>query len=81
VVCDEHGIGGGGVYCGDNDAQLGRINLIYREASDGKRAYTISRACSLCLYFNGRMALILISILYVYSAGLCPYYMLYHTPI
>jgi len=22
VVCDEHGIGGSGEYCGDNDAQL-----------------------------------------------------------
>jgi hypothetical protein len=27
VVCDEHGIGGGGKYSGDNDAQLGRINF------------------------------------------------------
>jgi hypothetical protein len=28
VVCDEHGIGGGGgEYCGDNDAQLDRINV------------------------------------------------------
>jgi hypothetical protein len=25
VVCDEHGIGGSGEYCGDNDAHLGRI--------------------------------------------------------
>jgi hypothetical protein len=25
VMCDEHGIGGDGEYCGDNDAQLGRI--------------------------------------------------------
>jgi tubulin beta len=32
VVCDEHGIGGGGEYCGDNDAQLGRINVFYHEA-------------------------------------------------
>jgi tubulin beta len=29
VVCDEHGIGG------DNDAQLGRINVFYHEASSG----------------------------------------------
>jgi tubulin beta len=36
VVCDEHGIGGGGEYCGDNDAQLGRINVFYHEASGGK---------------------------------------------
>jgi tubulin beta len=27
VLCNEHGIGGEGEYCGDNDAQLGRINL------------------------------------------------------
>jgi hypothetical protein len=27
VVCDEHDIGGGGEYCGDNDAKLGRINV------------------------------------------------------
>jgi tubulin beta len=37
VLCDEHGIGGDGEYCGDNnDAQLGRINGIYHEASGGK---------------------------------------------
>jgi tubulin beta len=36
VVCDEHGIGVGGEYCGDNDAQLGRIKVIYREASGSK---------------------------------------------
>jgi tubulin beta len=35
VVCDEHGIGGSGEYC-DNDAQLGRINVFYHEASGGK---------------------------------------------
>jgi tubulin beta len=29
VVCDEHGIGGSGEYCGDNDAHLGRINVLY----------------------------------------------------
>jgi tubulin beta len=28
-------IGGDGEYCGDNDAQLGRINVFYNEASDG----------------------------------------------
>jgi hypothetical protein len=27
VLCDECGISGGGKYCGDNDAQLGRINV------------------------------------------------------
>jgi len=36
VVCDENGIGGGGEYCGDNDAQLDRINVFYHEASSGK---------------------------------------------
>jgi tubulin beta len=38
VVCDESGIGGGGEYCGDNDAQLGPISLFYHEASGGKCA-------------------------------------------
>jgi tubulin beta len=33
VACDEHGIGGGGEYCGDNDTQLGRIGVFYHEAS------------------------------------------------
>jgi hypothetical protein len=28
VLCDESGIGGDGEYCGDNDAQLGRINAL-----------------------------------------------------
>jgi hypothetical protein len=31
-VCDEHGIGGSGEYCGDNDANLGRINVFNHEA-------------------------------------------------
>jgi hypothetical protein len=39
VLCDEHGIGGDGEYCGDdNDAQLGCINVFYYEASGGKYA-------------------------------------------
>jgi hypothetical protein len=38
VVYDEHGIGGDGEYCGDNDAQLGRINVLYHEALGGKCA-------------------------------------------
>jgi tubulin beta len=38
VVCDEHCIGGGGKYFGDNDAQLGRINVFYHEALGGKYA-------------------------------------------
>ena len=36
VVCDEHGIGGDVKYCGDNDAQLGCINVFYQVASGGK---------------------------------------------
>jgi tubulin beta len=36
VLCDENDIGGGGEYCGDNDAQLGRISLFYHGASGGK---------------------------------------------
>jgi tubulin beta len=36
VLCEEHGIGGDSEYCGDNDAQLGRINVFYYEASSGK---------------------------------------------
>jgi tubulin beta len=36
VLCDEHGIGGDGEYCDGNDAQLGRINAFYYEASGGK---------------------------------------------
>jgi tubulin beta len=36
VLCDEHGIGGDGEYCSDNDAHLGRINVLYHEASGDK---------------------------------------------
>jgi tubulin beta len=32
VLCDEHGIRGDGEYCGDNDAQLDCINVLYHEA-------------------------------------------------
>jgi hypothetical protein len=35
-VREEHGIGGDGECCGDNNAQLDRINVLYHEASDGK---------------------------------------------
>jgi hypothetical protein len=35
VVCDEHGIGGGGEYCGGKDAQLDSINVFYLQASGG----------------------------------------------
>ena len=31
-----HGIGGDGEYYGDNDAQLGSINVFYHGASGGK---------------------------------------------
>jgi hypothetical protein len=37
VVCDEHGIGGGGEYCG-NDAQFDRIGVFYHEAPGGEYA-------------------------------------------
>jgi tubulin beta len=36
VLCDENGIGGDGKYCGDKDAQLNRIDVLYHEASGGK---------------------------------------------
>jgi tubulin beta len=36
VVCDVHGISGGGQDCGDNDSQLGCINVLYHEASNGR---------------------------------------------
>jgi tubulin beta len=42
VVSDENGISGDGEYCGDNDAQLDRINVLYHEASyhhDSGREY------------------------------------------
>ena len=36
VVCCENGISGSGEYCGDNDAHLDRINVLYHEALGGK---------------------------------------------
>jgi tubulin beta len=36
AVCDEHGISGSGEYCGDNNSNLGRINVLYHESSGGK---------------------------------------------
>jgi hypothetical protein len=27
--CDEHGIGGSGEYCGDNDAYFDRVDVFY----------------------------------------------------
>ena len=38
MLCDEHGIGGDCEYSGDNDAQLGRTNVLYHEASGAKYA-------------------------------------------
>jgi tubulin beta len=35
VVCDEHGIGGSGEYCGGNDSHLGRLNVFYHGALCG----------------------------------------------
>jgi tubulin beta len=34
VLCDENGIGSDGEYCGDNNAQLDRINVLYHETSN-----------------------------------------------
>jgi tubulin beta len=31
MLCDKHGIGADDECCGNNDAQLGRINLFYYE--------------------------------------------------
>jgi tubulin beta len=39
AVCDENDIGGGGEYCGDSDAQLGRINVLYHETLGGKYVF------------------------------------------
>jgi hypothetical protein len=36
VVCDEHGIGGSGEYCGDNDAHLDCSSVFYHEDLGGK---------------------------------------------
>jgi tubulin beta len=36
VLWGEYGIDGDGEYCGDNDAQLDRINVLYHKASSGK---------------------------------------------
>jgi hypothetical protein len=36
VVCDEHGIGSSGEYCGDNDAHVNRTNVLYHEVLGGK---------------------------------------------
>jgi tubulin beta len=36
VLCDEHGIGVDGEYCGDSDAKLDRINVFYHEVSGDK---------------------------------------------
>ncbi|KAF9277809.1 Tubulin beta-4A chain [Mortierella alpina] len=36
VISDEHGIDNNGIYCGDTDMQLERINVYYNEAAGGK---------------------------------------------
>ena len=36
IISDEHGIDPTGVYVGDSDLQLERINVYYNEASKGK---------------------------------------------
>jgi tubulin beta len=36
ALCVEHGIDGDGEDCGNNDAQIGRIDVFYYEASGGK---------------------------------------------
>jgi hypothetical protein len=36
VVCDEHGTGSGGEFCGDSDALLDRASVLYHEALGGK---------------------------------------------
>jgi tubulin beta len=36
VLCDEHGVGGDGEFCGNNDAQLGRIGVLYHKVSGDK---------------------------------------------
>jgi len=36
VICDEHGILPNGMYCGDSDMQLEKINLLYIESSVGR---------------------------------------------
>ena len=40
MLREEHGIGGDRDYFGDNDAQLGRINVFYHEASGDKYSAT-----------------------------------------
>jgi hypothetical protein len=36
VLCDEHAIGGDGEYCGDNEEQLGGIDVLYHETLGSK---------------------------------------------
>jgi len=40
VLCDEHGIGGDGEYCGGNDAQLGCID-VFNYKGLGRRIRTM----------------------------------------
>jgi hypothetical protein len=53
VVCDEHGIGGSGEYCGDIDAYLGRIGVFYLEAR--RRVPTAIDLCGDNDAYLGRM--------------------------
>ena len=53
MLCDEHGIGGDGEYCGDNDAQLDCIEVLYHEAPGGK---CVSRAVPFDLEPGGMYA-------------------------
>lgn len=36
VICDEHGVDSTGMYVGDNDLQLERINVYFNEATGGR---------------------------------------------
>ncbi len=40
VVANEHGLSPLGVYCGDSDLQLERINVYFSEATGEKKFYT-----------------------------------------
>jgi tubulin beta len=47
VVCDEHGIGGEGEYCGEDDALLDRINVFLAPHTNGPRDVPLCGALSL----------------------------------
>jgi hypothetical protein len=57
VLCDAHGTGGDGEYCGDNDAQLDRINVFYPGALGGKyipRAVFVEERLQLLKHYKHR---------------------------